>query len=256
MLKSIKIGFKMMAVMSYFTGVAFAFEPVCESHTVVSDVLKQAKIKEDDRALIDCKIDPQNDMNVIMAYAPWFPENADEGAGDYRLYLLKFNKNNLKLTYQYQVAESLISDAISLDSIQLDTANYKINDSNRALGLRLKYFGHSQPNPFSMNVLNLYDLKNKKKVLDSLMVERYRAETDTRCNADVEKRISTLSMQNTQSNQSFDILVKSRIDRSIFQGTSENCKEIKKTTTSEKFSIKFDGQRYQIPKQFKDDYHY
>ena len=246
----------MMAVMSYFTGVAFAFEPVCESHTVVSDVLKQAKIKEDDRALIDCKIDPQNDMNVIMAYAPWFPENADEGAGDYRLYLLKFNKNNLKLTYQYQVAESLISDAISLDSIQLDTANYKINDSNRAFGLRLKYSGHSQPNPFSMTVLNLYDLKNKKTVLDSFIVTRYRAETDTRCNADIEERKSILMMQKNKSKEYYDIQVHSNIDQYNFSGTSENCRESKHKISQQKFMLKFDGKQYQIPAQFKDEYLY
>ena len=155
-----------------------------------------------------------------------------------------------------RIKEPLFSDAISLNSIELDTAPFIAVPDIRLVGLRLNYSGHSQPNPFSMTVLNLYDLKNKKTVLDSFIVTRYRAETDTRCNAEVEDRASTLSMQNIQSNQFFDILVKSRIDRSIFQGTRENCQEMTKPTTLEKFTLKFDGQQYQIPQAFKQEYRY
>ena len=152
--------------------------------------------------------------------------------------------------------KELISDAISLNSIHIDTANYKIHEANRALGLRLDYSGHSQPNPYSMTILNLYDLQNKVQILDSLIVERYRAETDTRCNADVEKRNSTLIMKNTQSKQMFDILVRSRIERYQSHGTTENCIDSKHRFAHQNFLLKFDGKQYQIPKQFKDEYRY
>lgn len=248
------ITLKLLILQVFFTPTAFAY--ICESESLVLDVLKQAKIQPKESALIDCKSDSMDESNVIMAYAQSQTDQGDGTSGHYLLNIIKYNRGNVRLNYHYKVAEELVSDAISLNSIQLDTANYKISNSNRALGIRLNYSGHSQPNPFSMTVLNLYDLKNKKTVLDSFIVTRYRAETDTRCNAEVEDRASTLSMQNIQSNQFFDILVKSRIDRSIFQGTRENCQEMTKPTTLEKFTLKFDGQQYQIPQAFKQEYRY
>lgn len=160
------------------------------------------------------------------------------------------------MIYHYAVAERMVSDAISLNSIELDTANYKVTDSNRALGLRLNYSGHSQPFPFSMQVLNLYDLKNKKQILDSLIVERDRAETDMQCNADIEERASTLVMQSTQTKKYTDILVNSKIKRYQMQVINEDCQEVNHQLSQQRFVLKFDGKKYQFPKSFKDEYQY
>ena len=155
-----------------------------------------------------------------------------------------------------RIKEPLFSDAISLNSIELDTAPFIAVPDIRLVGLRLNYSGHSQPNPFSMTVLNLYDLKNKKTVLDSFIVTRYRAETDTRCNADIEERKSILMMQKNKSKEYYDIQVHSNIDQYNFSGTSENCRESKHKISQQKFMLKFDGKQYQIPAQFKDEYLY
>lgn len=235
--------------------ITFAYANICEDERMVNNILAQAKIKPSEGSMIDCKSDPMNEANVILAYVR--PINIqDSEPSNFRLSILKFDRENLRLNDSYHSKEEIVSDAVSLTSIQLDTANYKINKTNRVLGVRLHYSLNSSVNPFSMTLLNLYDFQNKKQVLDSLIVKQYRAETDTRCNADVEERTSTLSMQNTLSNQAFDILLKSRIDHSIFEGTRENCKESKKPTTLQKFTLKFDGQQYRIPKPFKDEYLY
>ena len=235
---------------------AFAND-VCKDDEQLERLLNQYKITANFNSdYISCKAMPDDSAQTLIAYADRVADISDEGIGEFNLSFLTVDSTTHKLIMLNRIKEPLFSDAISLNSIELDTAPFIAVPDIRLVGLRLNYSGHSQPNPFSMTVLNLYDLKNKKTVLDSFIVTRYRAETDTRCNAEVEDRASTLSMQNIQSNQFFDILVKSRIDRSIFQGTRENCQEMTKPTTLEKFTLKFDGQQYQIPQAFKQEYRY
>lgn len=229
---------------------------ICDNEQVVAKILSQTQIANIEQSLMDCKTDPLDHSKVIMAYAQWIPVKDEPEQGSYYLNLLKFNQADLKVFYNYVVRGEIVSDAISLESIQLDTANYKVTHSNRALGVRLNYSGHSQPNPFSMQVLNLYDLKNKKKILDSLIIERYQAETDTRCNAAVEERSSTLVMQNKQSKNYSDIQVNSKIKSYEMFGTREDCKQINQRRSQQSFVLKFDGQQYQLPKKYKDDYQY
>lgn len=229
---------------------------ICDKDQDVAKILSQTSIVNFEQSLMDCKLDPLDHSKVIMAFAQWIPVKDEPEQGAYYLNLLKFNQADLKVFYNYVVRGEIVSDAISLESIQLDTANYNITRSNRALGVRLNYSGHSQPNPFSMQVLNLYDLKNKKKILDSLIVERYRAETDTRCNAAVEERSSTLMMQGNKTKNYSDIRVNSKIKSYEMVGTRGDCKEINQRLSQQSFVLKFDGQEYQLHKKYKDDYQY
>lgn len=239
-----------------FILISAAYANICENDQVVAKILKQTQIVNFEQSFMDCKTDPLDDSNVIMAYAQWILVKDQPEQGSYYLNLLKFNQKKLNVFYNYVVVEEIVSDAIGLESIQLDTANYKVTGSNRALGVRLNYSSRSQPNPFSMQVLNLYDLKNRKKILDSFIVELYRAETDTRCNAAVEERSSTLVMQNKQSKNYSDIQVNSKIEHYEMLGTREDCKQINQMRSQQSFVLKFDGQQYQPPKKYKDDYQY
>lgn len=237
---------------------------IYENETAIAYALRIANIQVREGDKIDFKFDPRNNTQLFVSHAHLIDDSAEhstehvdqDATGRYSLNIYTFDMNRKKLIDQYKVKESLISDAISLDSIQLDTAAYKINDSNRALALRLNYSGHSQPNPFSMQVMNLYDLQNKKNLLEGLIVERYRAETDTRCNADIEKRKSVLMMQKTQSKHYYDIQVRIQMDHYQYTGDTDNCKASKHTLSQHSFVLKFDGTRYQLPQQAKDDYEY
>lgn len=254
MLNLMKIIFKIISLQ--FILISAVYANICDDTQVVAQILKQAKIVKLEQSLIDCKLDPVDNSIMIMAYAQWIPVKGNAEERDYALDLFKFNPKNLKLVYHYAVAEPMVSDAISLNSIQLDTANYKVTDPNRALGLRLNYSGHSQPFPFPMQLLNLYDLKNKQQILDSLIVTRNRAEIDMNCNADIEERASTLVMQSTQTKKYTDILVNSKIKRYQTQVINEDCQEVNHQLSQQRFVLKFDGKKYQFPKKFKDEYQY
>ncbi len=234
--------------------VAFAID--CENEVQLSAVLKQADLSYSNSDLVDCKILPQQPNLQLIAYAEWRSEPHEPDVGDYALSLISLDHQTDKVKDVYHVKESLVSDAIGLESIQLDTAAYQLSPDLRAVGVRLNYYGHSQPNPFSMQLLNLYDLNNKRKVLDSLIVDLYRAETDTRCNADIEERKSMLIMQKTKTKNFVDIQLSSKIEQYEMYGDVENCKEIKRQSSQQKFILKFDGQQYRVPKQYKDDFVY
>ena len=235
---------------------AFAND-VCKDDEQLERLLNQYKITANFNSdYISCKAMPDDSAQTLIAYADRVADISDEGIGEFNLSFLTVDSTTHKLIMLNRIKEPLFSDAISLNSIELDTAPFIAVPDIRLVGLRLNYSGHSQPNPFSMTVLNLYDLKNKKTVLDSFIVTRYRAETDTRCNADIEERKSILMMQKNKSQQYYDIQVHSNIDQYNFSGTSENCRESKHKISQQKFMLKFDGKQYQIPAQFKDEYLY
>ena len=230
---------------------------VCKDDEQLERLLNQYKITANFNSdYISCKAMPDDSAQTLIAYADRVADISDEGIGEFNLSFLTVDSTTHKLIMLNRIKEPLFSDAISLNSIELDTAPFIAVPDIRLVGLRLNYSGHSQPNPFSMTVLNLYDLKNKKTVLDSFIVTRYRAETDTRCNADIEERKSILMMQKNKSKEYYDIQVHSNIDQYNFSGTSENCRESKHKISQQKFMLKFDGKQYQIPAQFKDEYLY
>ncbi|WP_173911340.1 hypothetical protein [Acinetobacter sp. Marseille-Q1618] len=209
----------------------------CTDESQLSAILKQAKISYSTSDLVDCKILPNQPNTQLIAYAEWRSEPHEPEVGDYILSLISWDQRQHKANDVYHVKEPLVSDAIALESIQLDTATYQLNSSLRAVGLRLNYRGYSQPNPFSMQLLDLYDLNNKRKILNSLIVNQYRAETDTRCNADIEERRSTLIMQKTQTNHFFDIELNGKIEKYEMYGTEKNCKKLKAQALQQKFIL-------------------
>lgn len=233
-----------------------AYAQICENKPLVQMVLKQANIKASESDLIDCKPDPENPSEMIMAYAVWRADYEDAGIGSFRLKILKFTQNGSVVKFIFDDEDELNSDAVALKSIHLDTANYRINKENRVLGVRFRYAVQSSVNPSTFSLLNLYDLKNKQKFLDRFIVSQSQVEMGTGCNAEVKDRKSTLTMKSTQSNQRFDIFVKSEIESYQSYGMIENCVDSKHQISEQRFNLKFDGSQYQIPKAYRSEYLY
>ena len=232
----------------------YAFD--CENEKNIEHVLNQVDLKVNSSDLISCKVNPQNKNQLLIAYAVQQSVEKDISVGDYQLYILAVNHQNHRVEYFYPVGKTLISDALYLEEINWDFAPYIVEPNHRVIGLRLKNYGRSIPNPYNIEVLNLYDLDNKKQILDRLIIYQYVEETDMYCNADIEERNSVLVMQPTQTNQYFDIQVKSRIENYEMVGTEEDCIEVNRKKSKHNFILKFDGKQYQIPKQYQQDYKY
>lgn len=249
-----KIILKLIILQSILITATYAH--ICENKSIVQTVVKQAKINASERDLVDCKADPENPSEIIMAYAIWNPDDEDSQVGSYRLKILKFMHNNSKVKYIFDDQYELNSDAVALQSIHLDTANYRISQTNRALGIRFKYAVQSRVNPSIFSLFSLYDLKKQKKILDRFMISESKVEMDAECNANVKDRKSTLAMQKKKSNQVFDILVNSKIKHYQTYGNIEDCVDSKPRLSEQGFILKFDGSQYQIPKAYRSEYLY
>ena len=230
---------------------------ICPTESQIEQVLKQKHLSlHFDSNYLSCKVLPNNPNQVVIAYAEEIDTEQDQEPSDFQLTFLTLDATTLRVLDIYPVKNRLVSDAVELESIALDMANYAISENKNLVGIRANYMGRSQPNPYSTTSLNLYDLQNKKQLLDGLVVKQYTAETDTRCNANIEKRNSVLIMQKNKTNQYFDIKVQSKIDQYKMSGTSEDCKESKHHYSQQSFLLKYSDAHYQIPKNFKDKYQY
>ncbi|MGE8557989.1 MULTISPECIES: hypothetical protein [unclassified Acinetobacter] len=247
-----------LCMISFLFAAQYSFAgDLCSNKAQLEKLLRQQKIIGSfDSNYLSCKSLPQSPELSLVAYTKWIASKEDETIGVYQLTFLTLETKTNTVQSKYVVQQSLISDAISLDSISLDLGAYKVSQTVRAIGLRLNYSGHSQPNPYRMQLLNLYDLNNKTMILDGLIVERYRAETDTQCNAEIEERNSTLVMLPKKSHQYSDIQVRSKISHYEMSGTLEHCVEGKRNRAQQSFILKFDGTQYQVPQAFAEDYRY
>ena len=249
----IKINFLAIFLQLFISSFVYAFN--CENEQNIDHVLNQVDLEFNPSHLISCKANPQNENQLLMVYAVQQYDEEKE-IGDYQLYILGVNHKNRKVDYFYAIEDKLLSDAVELLSITWDFAPYFVKPSYRIVGLRLNYSLRSQVHPYHATILNLYDLDNKKHILDSLIVNEYSVDTDTRCNADIEERNSVLVMRPTKTHGYFDIQVRSRLEHYEMTGDEENCFEINRKTSKQNFLLKFNGVRYVIPKSYEKDYQY
>lgn len=208
-------------------------DSLCKQPEYIEKILQQYSITNMvNEAFLACASLPSMSEQILIAYAGTQLED-DRPIDDYRLTFLTVNNQTQKVHSIYRVKELLPSDAIELHSIQLDLAPYQVSENLRAIGLRRNYAGRSSANPFSAQVLDLYDLKHKQKNLSGLMVERNQAETDTRCNAEGIESKTILVILKSTTRQYFDMQLRDNIQHYEMSGDLENCKETKRLSAQQ-----------------------
>ena len=241
-----------MCLQGYFSYSAYALD--CDNQLQMKNILAQVNLNYDSSALFSCVAHPREKQQTLIAYA--VQQSLIEDIDDFKLYLLSVNHKTNQVKYFYPVAQSLTSDGIELYKIQWDLATYNINHATKAVGLRLTYNGRSRANPYSSEVLNLYDLEQKQQILHGLLVKLYESETNMRCNENTRERKSVLVMRPTKTYGYFDIQVRSQLEYYEMRGNEEHCIEINRKTSKQNFLLKFNGLRYVIPTSYKKDYQY
>ena len=94
MLNLMKIIVKIISLQ--FILISAVYANICDDTQVVAQILKQAKIVKVEQALIDCKLDPVDNSNMIMAYAQWIAVKGNAEEGDYALNLFQLRHINLQ----------------------------------------------------------------------------------------------------------------------------------------------------------------
>lgn len=232
-----------------------SYASVCDSEKTVQQLLQQTgKYSED--GYYDCRALPHQTGYSMLAIAELKPESEENDMGEYFIHLFKVNDQTKQITARYRDPDSYVSDAIRLNGIKLDTAAYQLNAKQRAIGVRINYQGPSRVYPYYANALSLYDFEKRQRVLSSLNTEINRGENDTNCKGEWEEHKAVLHMLNSQTKGMADIKVTANIKSFETKMIKGECSDFNERADKVNFVMKFDGQQYQIPKPFKETYHY
>lgn len=216
---------------------------------LIDTLLKNLKIKKE-----NCKLDlvvskkiPNSPNETIVV----IPEIVDEEEQYFELnsYILIVNTETGKITHQYFESSKTnhwFSDAIQLREITIDTAPYNVTDDKRAFGIRVRYVGSSQANPYENETISLF-IKSEntlKNILKTFVTLNDHGEWNTHCAGEFLNTKNTLIISKEKTNGYFDILAKSKITESInYEDENGDC-DSKENNTTAKTILKFDGKEY------------
>lgn len=225
-------------------------KPVSQKESLINNVIQQlnlekSKIKTD---LIVSEKLPNNPNETIVV----LPEIVDESEHYFELnsHILIVNNTTGKITHKYfesSKTNGWVSDAIQLREITIDTAPYNLTETNRAFGVRVRYVGSSQVNPYENETISLFvKLENYlKNVLYNFDVINDTGAFNEHCVGEFADVENTLHMATKKTNGYFDILVKSKVTESeSFINKNGDCDSKDIITTKTKW-LKFNGKKYE-----------
>jgi hypothetical protein len=202
---------------------------------------------------VTCKTWPAK-PDLLLAAIPLMQDtpNQDDGhQGDLRILVL--DRATLKIRHDLRLEGVMSDDAVRLSDVSFDTARYDVTAGRRAFGLRISRVGASRANPFGETSLRLFDIgpKGLAMVLDGLIVHRSGGEWDTNCAGKFSSRAVTLSMADTVTHEYRDIITSESYESSRAAVVRGDCEEKVVDKGKTPRTLKFDGQRYQIPERLR-----
>ncbi|WP_189673781.1 hypothetical protein [Pseudomonas khorasanensis] len=203
-----------------------------------------------------CKDWPAYPPLTITALSTFVPDPVyghGGRVGSYDLSLAIITAGSPKPLATYHQPSTFLSDAIALDSLELDTARYKLTPDLRAFGVRANFKGSSRVNPLDETLLSLYVKEGDKlrPVLDRLLVYSFSGEWDGNCAGERSETVRTLEMGKATSHGYADIIVRSVTTGLAGEGPPDTCES---KTTYEKpvlTTLRYDGKTYVLPQGFK-----
>ena len=130
-----------------------------------------------------------------------------------------------KITNKYYEPKTLFSSAVRLESIEIDTLSYCLNDNTMAFGVLVHYIGSSRPNPYSESNISLF-ISNKDslvQVLENCTIADYSGEWDTNCEGQFISREGILTMSKDTTNGFSNIVVKYKYTTQTNTKVDDDC---------------------------------
>lgn len=190
--------------------------------------------------------DSTNEVIVVI------PKIAEKGDGhlSFDSYIVIVNKFTGEIISRYFEEKAWHSDAVYLESIQIDTAPYFVHENYRAFGLRLNFYVKSRATIYSSTQLSLFIKEGNKieNILKNFTVKLSEGDSDTNCNSYVEDHQKILIVTKNKTNDFFDILVKDSITKTTTEEVDGDCKDTKVEKSKESALLKFIEGKYSSQK--------
>lgn len=218
--------------------------------TLIELALKELNLKEENTSFVSAITNPNNENETIIV----IPESTDESEEDYEelnTNIVIVNNKTGKITHRYfesSKTNGWISNAIFIYDIVIDTTEYKLSKTKNAFGIIVKFRTQSQSNPYYSEYLSLFvkDEESIKKVLDFYPVYEYTGELNMNsCSSEIQKEKRELITNTTQTNNFFDITIKTSKSK-IQHQEDENgiCKPIETEVSSKESILRFESKTY------------
>ncbi|HEY9130419.1 MAG TPA: hypothetical protein VIM98_01580 [Dyella sp.] len=203
----------------------------------------------DDAQQVVCKSWPAH-PEFILALVPLMASGSDdEHSGD--LDILVLDSKSLKVQQRVRLKGYMNDDAVRITGLALDTARYQLAPGTPAFGIRKTLEGSSRANPFGEVDLALFATIDGKlrAVLDGMVVSRNNGEWDTNCAGTFSDSHVVLTMGKTATHGLVDIDVAgTREESSNYLDKQQQCQEKKGTPGKIQAQLRYDGQKYVVPK--------
>ncbi|MCE4053293.1 hypothetical protein [Pseudomonas sp. Au-Pse12] len=202
-----------------------------------------------------CKPWPAEPELSISARATPMPGSQ---AGDVSSYSLDVSLQDIDsgwtLASNYKDS-ALFSDAVALQGLQIDTGRYRLNQEQRAFGLRVLYHHSSSAMPYEKSVLTLYRREDKEvlPLLEGLVMDESNGEFGWggECVGRSRTLHRTLEVGSGQRNAYADLIVRTReVSTEHFKGR-DGCESRDLPPRNTQVTLHYDGRQYPLPKALK-----
>lgn len=201
----------------------------------------------------ECKVWPADSTKTIAVLVdPHKTHNDDDEHYDLEVLVLETSSGNvLRSLFQ---KDALITDAIPLASVQLDTARYLVAPGVIAFGVRSNRHGRYDED---VQDINLYAIQENqlKQILGNLVMRESILGVNDGMNAHNCRLIDisrTLAIAKTSSHGYADLIVQEKKSERD-DGSTEDCTDAKTHTFSSQYLLHFDGSGYALPRELQDE---
>lgn len=196
-----------------------------------------------------CKVSPA-DASQTIAVLPMAQPGPDDDDVVYDVDVLVASSDTGTVAAHIFEQGAIISDAIRLRGIAIDTARYQLAPQTRAFGVRVDYEGSSRVAPSGDTTLDLYVLDGNtlRRVLADLTTNTQSGEWDGNCAGTFTDISRVLSIGSSAANGYATLqLAEKRVD-SISKPSKSDCATREKPAIRTRYNLKYDGIRYVLPK--------
>lgn len=245
-----------MALLIFLLLPALSFSADCKQLT--TDLAKKfhPELILGSSELSACKVWPYAPDKTLVVLT-LFSANSDQH-DDYNFYdmdVFVLRTDNHEVIGHLYEKEAFADDALSTDSITLDTAPYQLSSDSRGFGVLFHKKGHAYGHVFSEFILSLYYLKDNTvhRSLRGLSIADEFGEWEDqseRCEGAFQREDRILIIDNKQTNAFNNLKIKEVLKKSKLTGTPpDDCHESPDGTTRSSFILKYDGKKYSVPKK-------
>jgi len=202
-----------------------------------------------DADFASCKVWPANPALTLVA----LPLPQKGGTDDDKVYdvdVLVTDSQTGKIVAHRFETSALVSDAVRLRSISLDTAPWRLTPQVLAFGVRTDFEGSSRVNPFSQSALSLYVMDGAKlrKVVDKLATQTGGGEWDGNCAGSFADTSRSISVGPAGKDGYAKLIVSEKTLTTTNKPTRNDCASKESTSKRPNITLEYDGERYPVPK--------